>query len=112
MTDKDHSFHNYIKIFWSLFGFGILMIVLLFTLVANGKLGFMPSLTELENIETSLASEVYSSDGLVLRKFFYKENRTYVPYEQISQNVITALIATEDERFTTIQELMSGDYSG
>ena len=99
MTGKDHSFHNYIKIFWSLFGIGILMIILLFTLVANGKLGFMPSLTELENIETSLASEVYSCDGVVIRKFFYKENRTYVPYEQISQNVITALIATEDERF-------------
>ena len=99
MTVKNHSFHNYIKIFWSLFGIGILLIIILFTLVANGKLGFMPSLTELENIETSLASEVYSSDGLVLRKFFYKENRTYVPYEQISQNVITALIATEDERF-------------
>jgi len=99
MTEKDYPFSKYIKIFWSLFGIGILMIIILFSLVVNGKLGFMPSLTELENIETSLASEVYSCDSVVIRKFFYKENRTYVPYEQISQNVVTALIATEDERF-------------
>jgi penicillin-binding protein 1A len=99
MTGTVHPFQKYIKIFWGIFGFGILMIVVLFSLVANGKLGFMPSLTELENIESSLASEVYSCDSVVLRKFFYKENRTYVPYQQISQNVITALVATEDERF-------------
>ncbi len=99
MTDSNHPFDKYIKIFWSLFGIGILMIIILFSLVANGKLGFMPSLSELENIESSLASEVYSCDSVVIRKFFYKENRTFVPYEQISPNVITALIATEDERF-------------
>ena len=99
MTGKEQALRKYIKIFWSLFGIGILLIIILFSLVANGKLGFMPSFTELENIETSLASEVYSCDSVVIRKFFYKENRTYVPYEQISQNVITALIATEDERF-------------
>lgn len=99
MTDSSHSFRKYIIIFWTIFGAGILMVILLFTLIASGKLGFMPTLTELENIESSLASEVYSSDGVVMRKFFYKENRTYVPYEQISKNVITALVATEDERF-------------
>ena len=78
---------------------GILGIVVLFMLVVNGKLGFMPTLDELENIETSLASEVYTCDSVVLRKFFYKENRTYVPYEGISKNVIIALVSTEDERF-------------
>ena len=99
MARNDQALRKYIKIFWSLFVIGILLVIILFSLVANGKLGFMPSFTELENIETSLASEVYSCDSVVIRKFFYKENRTYVPYEQISQNVITALIATEDERF-------------
>ena len=99
MTGTDQSFQKYIKIFWGIFVAGILMIIILFSFIANGKLGFMPTLKELENIESSLASEVYSCDSVVLRKFFYKENRTYVPYEQISQNVITALVATEDERF-------------
>ena len=99
MTGTDQSFNKYLKIFWGIFVFGILTVVIVFTLVSNGKLGYMPTLKELENIESSLASEVYSCDSVVLRKFFYKENRTYVPYEQISQNVITALVATEDERF-------------
>ena len=75
MIGKDQPFRKYIKICWSLFSIGVLMIIILFTLVANGKLGFMPSLSELENIDTSLASEVYSCDSVVIRKFFYKENR-------------------------------------
>ncbi len=59
----------------------------------------MPTLDELENIETSLASEVYTADSVVMRKYFYKENRTYVPYENISKNVVVALVSTEDKRF-------------
>jgi penicillin-binding protein 1A len=99
MSGSAPSLKKYLKILWSLFGAGVVMVIILFTLIVNGNLGFMPSLTELENIETSLASEVYSCDSVVIRKFFYKENRTYVPYEQISPNVIKALIATEDKRF-------------
>ena len=99
MDGSTPALKKYLKILWSLFGAGVVMVIILFTLIVNGNLGFMPSLTELENIETSLASEVYSCDSVVIRKFFYKENRTYVPYEQISPNVIKALIATEDERF-------------
>jgi len=99
MTDQKATYQKYIRIFWGIFVAGILGVVLLFTLVANGKLGFMPTLYELENIESSLASEVYTCDSVVMRKYFYKENRTYVPYEGISKNVITALVATEDERF-------------
>ena len=99
MTTKEASYKKYIKVFWVLFASGILGVIILFALIANGKLGFMPTLDELENIETSLASEVYSADSVVIRKYFYKENRTYVPYENISKNVITALVATEDVRF-------------
>jgi len=99
MTDNEAGYKKYLKIFWGIFAAGILGIFILFTLVSNGKLGFMPTLSELENIETSLASEVYTCDSVVLRKFFYKENRTYVPYEGISKNVIVALVSTEDERF-------------
>lgn len=92
-------FRKYLKIFWGIFAAGILFVILLFTLIANGVLGFMPTLEELENIETSLASEVITVDNQVIRKFFYKENRTYVPFEQISPNVVNALVSTEDERF-------------
>ena len=79
MIRTDHPFNKYIKIFWGIFCIGILMIIILFSLVANGKLGFMPTLNELENIESSLASEVYSCDGVVMRKFFYKEKPDICP---------------------------------
>ncbi len=53
---------------------------------------------ELENPKTDIASVVRSSDGVVLDKYFYK-NRTYVNLNQISPNVVHALISTEDHRF-------------
>jgi penicillin-binding protein 1A len=58
----------------------------------------MPSFEELENPKNQLATEIISSDGVVLGTYF-KENRTPVKYEEISPNVINALIATEDIRF-------------
>ncbi len=58
----------------------------------------LPSIQELENPETYIASEVRSRDGVVLDKYF-TENRTWVPYDQISPHVIDALVATEDHRF-------------
>ncbi|MBC8111115.1 MAG: transglycosylase domain-containing protein, partial [Verrucomicrobia bacterium] len=60
--------------------------------------GGMPDLKTLENPRSDLATEVYSSDGKMLGKFF-SANRTPVDYDQVSPNVIKALIATEDVRF-------------
>jgi len=58
----------------------------------------LPSIQELENPQTAIASELVSRDGVVLDRY-YTENRTYVPIEKISPHVIDALIATEDHRF-------------
>lgn len=58
----------------------------------------LPSIEELENPQTAIASEVRSRDGAVLDRYFI-ENRTYVSIDEISPNVINALIATEDHRF-------------
>lgn len=96
---SNNPFKKYLIIFWSVFGLGILAVILLFTLIGNGKLGYMPTLTELENIESSLASEVYTADSVVMRRYYYKENRTFTSFEAISPHVIKALIATEDVRF-------------
>ena len=99
MTTSNNPFKKYLIIFWSLFAAGVLALVILFSLIGNGKLGYMPTLNELENIESSLASEVYTADSLVMRRFYFKENRTFIGFNEISPNVIHALIATEDERF-------------
>jgi penicillin-binding protein 1A len=58
----------------------------------------LPSLQELENPKSNLASEVISADQKVLGKY-YIENRTNAKYKEISPNVINALVATEDARY-------------
>jgi len=58
----------------------------------------LPSIEELENPDTAIASVVKSRDGVVLDKY-YTENRTWVELEEISPHVVNALIATEDHRF-------------
>ena len=63
-----------------------------------GVFGKMPSLKELENPEADLASEIISADGLLMGKY-YAENRSEVKYNEISPNIIHALIATEDQNF-------------
>jgi penicillin-binding protein 1A len=62
--------------------------------------GALPSLAVLENPENDLSSELYAADGVLLGKYF-RNNRSPVAYEEISQNVINALLATEDYRFET-----------
>jgi penicillin-binding protein 1A len=58
----------------------------------------LPSLEELENPRSNLASEIISVDRKVIGKY-YIENRTNVSFSEISPVVVKALIATEDARF-------------
>jgi len=95
---KEITKSKWIKPFWLLFCSILLAIVILFTLISFGKLGFMPSFSELENPRTNLATEVYSSDGELLGKY-YLENRSPCKYDELSPHLISALKATEDVRF-------------
>lgn len=87
-----------VRILWRVFFYGLIAVVAIFTAANFGLFGKMPSLKDLENPEADLASEVYSADGKLMGKY-YAENRSEVAYNQISPNIINALIATEDERF-------------
>ncbi len=87
-----------VKIFWRLFLGGFALVILMLLCANFGLFGKMPSVTELENPEADLASEIYTSDGVMMGKY-YSENRSEVKYSEISPNIIHALIATEDERF-------------
>lgn len=87
-----------VKILWRVFLGGFILVVLLFVGANFGMLGKMPSLKQLQNPEADLASEIYSADGVLMGKY-YSENRSEVKYNEISPNVINALLATEDERF-------------
>ena len=87
-----------IKRLWMVFVGGWVFVFLFFLFISLGWLGFMPSFEELENPKTNLATEIISEDGYVLGKY-YIENRSNVPYNQLPENLVNALVATEDVRF-------------
>jgi len=58
----------------------------------------LPTYETLENPPDMQASIVYADNGVELGRY-WKINRKNADYNQISENVFSALIATEDERF-------------
>ena len=97
-TKGSKSFKKYIIAFWTLFSTVVLGVIFLFMGVSNGNFGFMPSFEELENPKNSLATEIYSADKVLLGKFYF-QNRSFIKYENLSPDMVHALIATEDVRF-------------
>ncbi len=87
-----------ITIFWRIVGIGTGLIIFTVLLANWGVFGRMPSIQDLENPSTSLASEVIADDGTVMGKY-YLEDRSNTEFKDINKNVINALVATEDERF-------------
>src|SRR3954470_10483571 len=89
-----------IKILWASFLAGSSLFVLYVFLVSinfQNMFGEMPSLENLENPKSEEASELYTEDNVLLGKYF-RENRTAIEFEQISPNLVNALVATEDSR--------------
>jgi len=91
---------KFTKWIWRLFLGGLITVFLIFILAALDVFGTLPSFDELENPENNLATEVISIDGETLGKY-YRENRTPVKFRELPDNLIEALVATEDERFYT-----------
>lgn len=98
-TQKNQDFSSYVRWFWKLFIAGILFVVLMFLLASWGVFGQLPDHTILENPKTNLATEIISSDGKTLGKFYFNDNRTPVGYDDLPQHLVEALIATEDARY-------------
>lgn len=96
---KAQDFSKYIRGFWVIFTGGILAFFFMFLLASWGLLGDMPDHTILENPKTFLATEIISSDGQTLGKFYLDDNRTPVDYEELPKELVDALVATEDIRY-------------
>ena len=96
---SNNNFFKFIKWFWILFATGIFLIALLFLSASWGFFGELPTFETLENPQTKLASEVISSDGTTLGKYYLDDNRTDVAYEELPKNLVDALIASEDIRY-------------
>jgi len=88
-----------ITLFWLIIISGLTSFVGVFVLASKGFFGEMPDLQQLENPKTNLATQIITSDNIIIGKYYFKDNRTPISFEELPQNLIDALIATEDERF-------------
>lgn len=89
-----------IKGLWIAFASAIGLVVITFTLIAVGVIGYMPQIEDLQNPIDKYATQVISSDGQVLGTFSMdKNNRLYSRYSDLPPHLVKALVATEDERF-------------
>jgi len=76
----------------------VMLLALFILFVYLGLFGRLPDESELSKIQHHTASEVFSSDGQLMGRYFV-EHRLTIDNNAISQNVKDALIATEDSRF-------------
>ncbi len=90
-----------IKYLWIAFVggfFAFILFVWMLSINFLGLFGSLPDFKALENPDSELASELYSTDGILLGTYF-RENRSPVTFDELSPNLVNALIATEDVRF-------------
>jgi penicillin-binding protein 1A len=93
---KDINYYK--KKFWRVFAYSLLGVLAFFLFASWGLFGSMPSFEDLENPDSNLATEIISSDGVVIGKYF-KTNRSQLKYSDLPKNLVEALVATEDARF-------------
>ncbi|WP_119793472.1 penicillin-binding protein 1A [Flavobacterium anhuiense] len=97
-SNKTKDINYYKKKFWRVFAYSLLGVLAFFLFASWGLFGSMPSFEDLENPDSNLATEIISSDGVVLGKYF-KTNRSQLKYSDLPKNLVEALVATEDARF-------------
>ncbi len=106
---KNNRTKKILKKRWKNWFLKIIIILLLMFIVLTAAWGFflynkyivwLPKISELENLEIAETSIIYDRDWNELYKIF-KEKRTYVPIEEINDNMINAIIAIEDKRYWT-----------
>lgn len=93
---------NIIRGFWIFYTLVVVGIALMFAAVANGMIGYMPPVEQLENPIDKYASQVISVDGKMIGSYAQsKNNRIFVSFKDLSPDLVNALIATEDIRFAS-----------
>lgn len=97
---KNESIAVGLGIFWSLTVGIILMMFVCVYAISQGWFGSLPPVSDLQNPINKYASRVYSYDGKQIGTWSYaSENRVMVPYDSLPDNLVKALVATEDVRF-------------
>lgn len=87
---------------WTLFILAWIVGLSIFFLIAKGVIGYMPPIEDLQNPIDKYASQVISEDGKILGVYALKNNnRIYITYNDLSPELVNALVSTEDIRFTS-----------
>lgn len=90
----------FVRLLWTAFVVAVLATAGAFFAIAEGWIGYVPPVDELQNPISRFATQVISADGKVMGTWNYnKENRICIPYSELSPRLVEALIATEDVRF-------------
>lgn len=86
---------------WVVLVLAVGAVAAVFTAIAQGRIGYVPPVEELENPNLKFATQIISDDGQLLGTWsLSKENRVFVGYQDLSPHLVNALIATEDVRFS------------
>ena len=90
----------FVRFLWTMLVLIVLGMSACFWAIANGYIGYMPPIEDLQNPINRFATQVYSSDGKLLGTWsMSRENRVMVDYSKLSPSLVEALVATEDVRF-------------
>lgn len=98
MTNKKFK-KSFLIWFWSIFIGGCIVVWFIFFGISKGWFGYLPPLEEMQNPKNQYASEIFSSDMKSLGRYYLNENRVGVEYTELNEDLINALVATEDIRF-------------
>lgn len=82
---------------WWFFGITIFL-GLCFLIIYIKVLAGLPSIEELEKMQIAEGSTIYDREGGELYSIF-DENRKYVTFDQISENMVNAIVAGEDKGY-------------
>ena len=110
-SKKKSGKFNFLKLTLQTVAILFFLVSMFFILVFIGVFGPVPSKQQLQDINNPVASEVLSSNGKVIGRY-YIENRSNIRFDEISPSIINALIATEDSRFYEHLELTKLHFCG
>ncbi len=99
-TGKYEKFIRFMYRFFIGSTVGLILLILAVNFNFLWLFGGMPSLQELENPKSQVASLIISEDGQEIGKYF-RENRNPLSFEELPDNIVNTLISTEDARYTT-----------
>ncbi|MBR4899057.1 MAG: transglycosylase domain-containing protein [Prevotella sp.] len=90
----------FVRFLWTMLLLAVIATATVFWAIAEGKIGYMPPIEDLQNPISRFATQVYSADGKLLGTWnMNRENRVMVDFSQLSPSLVQALVATEDARF-------------